>query len=244
MDNRTMLSDAMEKIKVGHRNSGKNGKSLVEDAYYRIKHLIFNQKLVPGQRLVYDDLARMLSMSRTPIINALTRLEQQGLVVSESYRGFYVRPMDYQEAWDAFGLREAIEVYAVKQAIQMADAEDMKKLEEKLYEHENYKPSYYDRKKIFLDATFHLQIAEMAKNRILKWHLKINLEHVYLRANLDNYDTREMEIAATEHRRLVRKMKNKDILGSIETMRNHIITTRDHVIACLSDNDPVNDVRL
>jgi len=225
-------------------NSEKSGKSLMEDAYYRIKHLIFNQTLVPGQRLVYDDLARMLNMSRTPIINALNRLEQQGLVVSESYRGFYVRPMDFQEAWDAFGLREAIETYAVEQAIQKADAEDMKKLEEKLYEHENYKPSYYDRKKIFLDATFHLQIAEMAKNRILKWHLKINLEHVYLRAKLDKYDISRMENAANEHHLLVKKMKNKDILGSIETMRNHIISSRDHVIACLSDNELVDEVRL
>jgi len=225
-------------------NSEKSGKSLMEDAYYRIKHLIFNQTLVPGQRLVYDDLARMLNMSRTPIINALNRLEQQGLVVSESYRGFYVRPMDFQEAWDAFGLREAIETYAVEQAIQKADAEDMKKLEEKLYEHENYKSRYYDRKKIFLDATFHLQIAEMAKNRILKWHLKINLEHVYLRAKLDNYDISRMENAANEHHLLVKKMKNKDIMGSIETMKNHIISSRDHVIACLSDNELVDEVRL
>ena len=239
-----MLNDSMEKMKDNHRSSEKSGNSLMEDAYYRIKHLIFNQTLVPGQRLVYDDLARMLNMSRTPIINALNRLEQQGLVVSESYRGFYVRPMDFQEAWDAFGLREAIETYAVEQAIQKAGAEDMKKLEEKLYEHENYKPSYYDRKKIFLDATFHLQIAEMAKNQILKWHLKINLEHVYLRAKLDNYDIRRMENVANEHHLLIKKMKNKDILGSVETMRHHIISSRDHVIACLSDNELVDEIRL
>jgi len=239
-----MLSDSMEKTKHSHRHAGKNGHSLMEDAYYRIKQLIFDQALVPGQRLVYDELAKMLHMSRTPIINALTRLEQQGLVVSESFRGFYVRPMDCQEAWDAFGLREAIETYAVKQAIQVAGPEDMKELEEKLYEHENYKPSYYDRKKIFLDATFHLQIAEMTKNRILKWHLKINLEHVYLRARLDDYDANRMETAAKEHHLLVRKMKNKDILGSIEAMRNHIISSRDHLIAGLSDNDLAKEDRL
>jgi DNA-binding GntR family transcriptional regulator len=183
----------------------------------------------------------MLNMSRTPIINALNRLEQQGLVVSESFRGFYVRPMDCHEAWDAFGVREAIETYAVEQAIQKADAEDMKKLEEKLYEHENYKPSYYDRKKIFLDATFHLQIAEMTKNRILEWHLKINLEHVYLRANLGNFDVRKMENAAKEHHLLIRKMKNKDILGSVETIRHHIISSRDHVIRCLSEHELLQD---
>ena len=59
-----MLSDSMEKTKVRHRHSGKNGKSLMEDAYYRIKQLIFNQTLVPGQRLVYDDLAKMLNIPK------------------------------------------------------------------------------------------------------------------------------------------------------------------------------------
>ncbi|MGD9505170.1 MAG: GntR family transcriptional regulator [Syntrophobacteraceae bacterium] len=211
--------------------------TLIEDAYRSIKQLIFDQKFVPGQKLVYDDLARMLNMSRTPVINALNRLEQQGLVVSESRRGFYVRPMDLGEAWDAFGVREALETYAVETAILKAGEEDYAKLEEKLREYENYNPPYYNRKKIFLDAAYHLQLAEMTKNKILKWHLKINLEHIYLRARLDNYDPARMEEALAEHHMLVRKMKNKDVKGSIETIRKHIHGARSHVLACLSDNE-------
>ena len=207
---------------------------MIEDAYRRIKQLIYNQQLVPGQRLVYDDLAKTLNMSRTPIINALNRLEQQGLVVSESFRGFYVRPMDLQEVWDAFGLREAIETYAVEMAISKAGNEDFQKLEEKLIEHESYNPPYYDRKKLFLDAAFHLQIAEMTGNRVLKYHLRMNFEHVNLRAKLDNYDTERMNKAPIEHRALLKQMKNRDVLGSVETIKNHIRTARSYVIACLS----------
>ncbi len=212
-------------------------KSLIEEAYRKIKSLIFQQKLIPGQRLVYDDLGRMLKMSRTPIINALNRLEQQGLVVSESFRGFYVRPMDIQEAWDAFGLREALETYAVKQAITYAEPHDFSLLEEKLVAHESYMPHYYDRKKILLDAQFHLQIAEMARNQILKWHLKTNLEHVYLRANLEKYDVSRMSVTPREHRSLLKRMRKKDIIGSVEFIRLHILKARDHVIACLSDSE-------
>ena len=87
----------------------RNSISYSDDAYRRIKQLILNQELVPGQKLIYDDLAKRLNMSRTPIINALNRLEQHGLVVSESHRGFTVKPMDTKEAWDTFGFREAIE---------------------------------------------------------------------------------------------------------------------------------------
>jgi len=218
-------------------NVVKGPKSLIEEAYRNIKNLIFQQKLIPGQRLVYDDLARMLKMSRTPIINALNRLEQQGLVVSESFRGFYVRPMDIQEAWDSFGLREALETYAVKQAIAHAEPDDFSKLEETLVAHESYTPNYYDRKKILMDAQFHLQIAEMARNRILKWHLKTNLEHVYLRANLEKYDARRMSITPDEHRRLLKRMRMKNTIESVEIIRLHIQKARDHVIACLSDSE-------
>ncbi len=219
------------------RASRKDSFSLIEDAYRKIKQLIYNQQLVPGQRLVYDDLARTLSMSRTPIINALNRLEQQGLVVSESFRGFYVRPMDLKEVWDAFGLREAIETYAVEQAISNAGKDDFKILEEKLNEHERYQPTYYDRKKLFLDAAFHLQLTEMTGNRVLKWHLRMNMEHVYLRAKLDDYDIDRMSKSPTEHKLLLKQMRDKNVLGSVETIKNHIRTARSHVIACLSNKE-------
>ena len=217
--------------------SRKDAISLIEDAYRKIKQLIYNQQLIPGQRLVYDDLARTLKMSRTPIINALNRLEQQGLVVSESFRGFYVRPMDLQEVWDAFGLREAIETYAVELAISKAGQGDFRVLEEKLLEHESYQPAYYDRKKLFLDAMFHLQLTEMTGNSVLKWHLRMNLEHVYLRAKLDDYDTGRMAKAPAEHRTLLKQMRDRNVLGSVETIRSHIRSARGYVIACLSNNE-------
>lgn len=230
------MAQIKKKSSASANGSRKDTLSLIEDAYRKIKQLIYNQQLVPGQRLVYDDLARTLNMSRTPIINALNRLEQQGLVVSESFRGFYVRPMDLQEVWDAFGLREAIETYAVELAISKASRDDFKILEEKLIEHESYQPTYYDRKKLFLDAAFHLQITEMTGNRILKWHLRMNLEHVYLRAKLDDYDTARMAKAPSEHRMLIKHMSDKNVLASVETIRNHIRSARGYVIACLSKN--------
>jgi len=230
-----MLTDTKKKVGIS------KGQPLIEEAYRKIKHLIFLQRLVPGQRLVYDDLARMLKMSRTPIINALNRLEQQGLVVSESYRGFQVKPMDMQEARDAFGFREALETYSVKEAIEHATQDDFVILEEKLIAHESFVPNYYNREKMLIDAKFHVQIADMSRNRILKWHLKTNLEHLYLRADLSNYDIERMKVTGAEHKRLFNRMKNKDILGSIELIRLHIQTARDHVIKCLSENELNNE---
>ena len=220
--------------KTDHPN---NSITRIEEAYRRIKQMIFDQKLIPGQRLVSQDLVDKLNMSRTPIINALNRLVQDGIVAFESFRGFYIKPIDLQEVWDAFGVREALEAYTVEQAIKLSDDGDIQELENKLREYADYQPHYYTRKKFLLDSGFHLQIAAMTKNKVLKWLLKRNFEHIYLRAGLENYDIQRMGIAVDEHNRLVRKMKNKDIIGSIELMRTHIQKARDLVIRALSDEE-------
>jgi DNA-binding GntR family transcriptional regulator len=198
--------------------------------------MIFEQKLVPGQRLVYQDLGDLFHMSRTPIIIGLNRLEQDGFVAYETFRGFYVKPIDPQEVWDAFGVREALETYAVEQAIKLGNAEDMKDLEEKLLAHKAYRPHYYTRNKFLLDSEFHIQISVMAKNRVMKLLLRRNFEHIYLRARLENYDPQRMITSVEEHLRLIEKMKKKDVIGSIELIRNHVQGARDHVLGCLSDD--------
>jgi DNA-binding GntR family transcriptional regulator len=152
--------------------------------------------------------------------------------------------MDTEEAWDTFGFREAIETYAVEQVILKADDADLEELKDKLLEYENYQPNYYNRKKIFLDAAFHMKIAEMTHNGVLKWHLKLNLQHYYLRANLNSYSTERMEAASVEHRQLFMKMKSKDVLGAVEIMRNHIRSDKTHVIACLSENEQNENIAL
>ncbi len=228
-----IVKNSLEKTK----RKAEDPKTLIEEAYRKIKHMIFLRKLAPGQKLVYSDLSKMLNMSRTPIINALNRLEQQRLVASESFRGFYVRKMTIQEAWDAFGVRLALETWAVEEAIKKTDAADFEVLEEKCLNHKHYKSNRYDRKKFYLDAEIHIQIAVMSKNRILKMLLKSNLEHVYLRAGLENYNPDRMEVSAKEHRRLLEQMKNKDLMGSIETIKLHIEGARKHVINCLYNNE-------
>jgi len=211
-------------------------KSSIQQAYLQIKQLMFERKLVPGQKLLSRELSHMLGMSKTPIINALNRLEQEGFVASETFYGYHIKPIDAKEIMDAFEVREALEQKAVKLAIILAKDEQMAILEEKLYAHEQYMPNRYDKKKFLLDAEFHLQIATMSGNEVLKYLLRRNLEHIILRARLDEYDPQRMKSSAMEHRELVGGMKRKDILGSMEIIRTHLERVRDHVLKCLSSN--------
>jgi len=236
-----------ENVQTGVKN--RRPETLIEEAYRSIKQMILEQRFAPGQRLGNKDLCEVLNMSGTPVINALNRLVQDGFLGFESFRGFYVKPIDLQEVWDTFGVREAFEAHAVEQAIKLAVLDDFALLDMKLQEHGEYMPHYYTRRKFQLDMAFHLQIAAMTKNAVLKWLLKRNLEHVLLRARLDNYDRGRMNSSAQEHTRLVQLMKKKDVIRSVEVIRSHVHRARDHVIMCLSDEihqgeaDPMPAVR-
>lgn len=217
-----------------------DAKTLIEEAYKKIKQMIFQQKLNPGQRLIYRDLSQILKMSRTPIINALNRLEQEGYVISESFRGFYVKPVDLHEAWDLFGVREALEAYAVEMAIDRAEPAEIEALEEKLRKHEAYMPPHYDKRKGALEAEFHLQIAAMARNKVLEQLLRATFEHIYLRSDLVPMDPGRMPQAVQEHHAILDKIKKKDIPGAVESIRSHVRKGRNATVAAISrEEEPV-----
>ena len=211
--------------------------SLIDEAYRSIKRLMLQQKLHPGQKLLYRELIQLLGMSKTPIVNALNRLEQEGFVTAEPNVGYAVKPIDEKEIFDSFEVREALEVKAVRQAIKNGTKKQMSVLEEKRRLFEQYMPARYDKKKLMLDCNFHLQIAEMADNQVLKYLLKRNFEHIILRIRLDHYEPERMTTAAEDHRRLLKSMKKKDAARCVKLIENHIIASRDYTIQCMSKDE-------
>jgi len=210
-----------------------NKRTLIEEAYQQIKDMIFHQQLVPGQKLVYSELSKSCHMSQTPIINSLFRLEHEGFVESIPFRGFYVKKIDVQEAWDLFGVREALETYLVEQVIHIVRPADLLALEQKFKAHASYQPRLYDRKRFKLDSEFHIHLASMSGNQVLTRQLSHTLEHFYIRFRFDNMDVGRLQSSVAEHRRIIDRIRNKDIPGSREAIRNHIQNARDSIISSL-----------
>lgn len=212
-------------------------KSLIDKAYRSIKRLMLQQKLYPGQKLLYRDLIQRLGMSKTPIVNALNRLEQEGFVIAQPNVGYSVKPMDAKEIFDSYEVREALEVKAVRQALTRETPGQIEALENKLRIFSQYLPARYDKKKLMLDCDFHLQIADMTGNQVLKYLLRRNFEHIILRTKLDHYDPGRMASAAEDHRRLLDSMKKNDAGRCVKLIEDHIRRSRDHTIRCLSKEE-------
>ncbi len=86
------------------------------DVYARLRELILSNHLRPGARLPDRDLAVELGVSRTPVREALGRLEQDGLVMSRAGGGYAVVDLDAKQIADLYDLREALEAHAIRLA--------------------------------------------------------------------------------------------------------------------------------
>lgn len=89
---------------------------LVDEAARALREAILDGRLRPGQRLLQDRLAEMLGVSRTPIREALQRLEREGLVRSVGRQGMVVAQLAAQDIEEIYDVREVLEGLAARLA--------------------------------------------------------------------------------------------------------------------------------
>nr|WP_295745248.1 GntR family transcriptional regulator [uncultured Acidocella sp.] len=108
----------------------KPSRSSGRDAYELLLEGIENGALPAGTRLRETELAQRFALSRTPIREALKRLEQQGLITHEPHQGMAVTSLDYNQIAELYALREVLEGTAARLAAQHASAIEISVLEE------------------------------------------------------------------------------------------------------------------
>lgn len=103
--------------------------SIRERAYLHLKDLILEGELKAGDRLVERELAERLNISRTPIREALFRLESLGFVKTVPRKGVIVADISEKEIIEVFTILSSLEVLAAKLAVQKLDDETKSKFE-------------------------------------------------------------------------------------------------------------------
>jgi len=190
-------------------------------AYKGIKEMIFNYELIPGQKIIYDQLSAKLKMSKTPIINALYRLEQEEFVVSFPNRGFFIKEIDPNEFENLHRIREALEMLAVEGCLKHGNSNTLKEIEQAMISHRNYH-EFVSRRRYALDLAFHLKIAEKSKNENLFRMLKQVWEQIYLRQRIEGFPPKRFKETPKEHQGIVEAMKEGNLVKAKKIMKNHI----------------------
>jgi len=88
--------------------------NLAERAYLAVKELIFDFRLMPGERFSESELASRLALSRTPLRQALQRLEHEGFLAIFPKSGCRIAPLDFDRFDELYDFRILIECHAVR----------------------------------------------------------------------------------------------------------------------------------
>lgn len=189
------------------------------DAYALILHAIDTGVYGPGDRLVESELAERFGVSRTPIREALQRLETQSMLTRDG-RSLIVASLDHDQMAELYTVRTALEGLAAELAAQHAAAEEIKVL----YDMVEQDRAYLDSPTQLAQANrrFHRQIHLASHNRYLVQQLDLVYRSMALLATTSLAAEGRGVNALDEHLEIVRAIEARDGEAASKALRAHL----------------------
>lgn len=143
-------------------------RTLVDEAYDGIKQRIRDNQMAPGANMPEQELAELLGVSRTPVREALIRLESEGLVEIVPRHGVRVLPIKTQDMHEIYDILTALEPFAARQLAQTGPSQEViDKLEYAVAEMEQALASQDLERWARGDELFHYELLDAVGNRRL-----------------------------------------------------------------------------
>ena len=198
-----------------------------EIAYDILKKAIVTGEIPAGERIVETDYADRLHISRTPLREALRKLERDGLVEYVIRRGVIVRAFTADDVEQIYTIRNALEMLTLPYIIENATPEDIASLREKLAEMDRLMEVDDVEGISPLARDFHTSLtATCRKNRILR---VIEGQDEYIRrfSSMAIRQENRRSSAHQEHHLLVDYVEQKDLEKLTSLMRSHIERSKE-----------------
>lgn len=196
-------------------------KNLTLRIYNNIKQMMFNYDIVPGQRLVFADLAKELNVSRTPVNNALSILAKEGYLDFVPNQGYSVHKLTLEEAKGLYEIKLIFELGTIEKAIQKATSEKIRKLETKKNAYESSVKQRVDRNLFILDTEFHSEICGMVGNPYIVEQYKDVGQRIFLRFRIEYLQVDRIYEIINEHDKLFKAISNMDVASAKKLIKLH-----------------------
>ena len=203
----------------GPRRKGRTGK-VQKDAYTLVMEAIEAGVYKPGDRLVESELAERLGVSRTPVREALQRLETQAMLTRDG-RSLIVASLDHNQLAELYTVRTELEGLAARLAARHASPEEVRVLKSMVAEDRALlggDPKALSR----ANKRFHKQIHLASHNRFLVQQLDLVHRSMALMANTSFAAEGRDEVALDEHARIVAAIEAGDGEAAYLALKSHI----------------------
>lgn len=210
-----------------------------EDIFYPLRDKVFNAlreailngSLKPGQSLIETKLAEEMGVSRTPIREAIRKLELEGLVSSVPNKGVIVKGISVQDVNDIYTIRHCLEGLAARWAVMRITREELGKLEENMDLMEFYTRRNDLAQVNTKNSEFHEIIFRATKSKPLRQILSSLQEHVQRARTASLRVPGRAEKALQEHRAILDAFQRRDVEAAEHLITEHIKNSRDNLLA-------------
>lgn len=210
----------MEQVRSGAISLTVHHENLDDKIYARLRSLILERRLLPGERILVDALATEMGVSRTPILNALRRLSQEGAVTVLPRRGIYVRRYGKTEMVRLFAVREVLDGLATRLAAARIPEAEVDAFVRSFKRHGGAPASPAAlRRYVELDRAFHCRLMELADND----QLRAAMDSINMRLFVwQDGVVRPPAETIPEHLRILEALRRGDAEEAETAMRLHI----------------------
>ena len=199
----------------------------VEEIYRDITNQIVNLKILPGEKIKEEDLAKTYNVSRTPIRSTIARLEKDGLVEVRPKNGTFVTKINLAHLQASIFIRKAVEEKVLLELFEKIDLIQITRLEvilEKQKEIVDLEPSV-EKSRLFLESDnfFHENIFSFANKEIV-WETINKAQPLFSRLRVIANMRKKVLVSDVynKHCMMVEAFKNKDKEALIKAYNEHL----------------------
>lgn len=210
-----------------------NYKPLRELVFESLREAIINGQLRPGERMMEIQLAEEMGVSRTPVREAIRKLELEGLVVMIPRKGAYVAGLSLKDIADVFEIRRALEGLAAELAADRISEDELEKLERYLVIIAEQIEAGDLQKVVEVDTDFHTLLYQASRNQRLTQIINNLREQIQrFRTTSLSYPGR-MKTALEEHRKIVEAISSRDGDQARRSAQEHIENAENSMMSMI-----------
>jgi DNA-binding GntR family transcriptional regulator len=193
-------------------------------AYDAIKTAILSFRFKPGENLVESTLAQQLSISKTPVREALSRLEKEEFIIKIPYKGYYVAEVTPQSVIDIFEIRAVLEGLALRLAATRCTPADIETVRVLINEHSRVASACNIKLASEYNRQFHSYLIKRSGNERLI-HMLENIEDHLIRYRiLSNFQSGRLKKSVSEHQQILQAIIDQNPIQAEKAAREHLMS--------------------
>jgi DNA-binding GntR family transcriptional regulator len=216
-------------------------KSLGEHVFDNLKQAIIKGDIAPGEWLVENHIAKMLGISRTPVREAIHKLERERLIERQPRGGFTVLGLNRDDIKETFGIRSVLEGYAARLATEKHQPKELKALNKKI---EKFQECLNQNQTDILpqiNTEFHELLYDLSKSPRLIHMINGLRDQIFRYRQMILKDNHFANISNEDHKQMLEYMRKRDAAKVESLVREHILRGRDVVLKGLSQKRSIRE---